>query len=151
MKTLYRLGLVVTVLAVLGLAASWLVPANYATRARLIQRVKPSDPDLAALTGEVGAFIGPPELMIVEDPKAFLPGAGDEGALLVNDDYLRAHGLYPLQLKSVEAVARYGRVASIVAVVFGFATALLARRRLRAARAPGSPEAHASTSPLQAG
>lgn len=134
MRNLYRLGAVVAAIALLALAASWAVPASYASRARLIQRVKPSDPDLAALTGEVGVLIGPPELMIIEDKAAFLAAKGDGGALLANDDYMRAHGVYPLQLKSVEAVARYARLAAGVALALGIGSLWFASRRLRLAR-----------------
>ncbi|MCW5942780.1 MAG: hypothetical protein KIS66_11140 [Fimbriimonadaceae bacterium] len=129
MKALTRIGLAVALLGLLGLVASWAVPANYASRARLVQRVKPHDADLAAMTGEVGAFIGPPELMIVEDPKAFLPGIGEGGALLADDDYMRAHGVYPLQLKSVDTVGRYARLGSGAALLLGVGVAWFARRR----------------------
>lgn len=134
MRNLYRLGAVVAAIALLALVASWAVPANYASRARLVQRVKPHDAELAAMTGEVGAFIGPPEIMIVEDPKAFLPGKAEGGVLLANDDYMREHGVYPLQLKSVEAVARYARLVAAVALALGIGSVWIASRRLRLAR-----------------
>ncbi|MBZ0214819.1 MAG: hypothetical protein K8H99_13545, partial [Nitrospirae bacterium] len=77
-----------------------------------------------------GTLIGPPEKMIIADPKAFLEGTGDDGARLADDDYMQSNGVYPLQLKSVEAVSNYVRLASGGALVLLGVAAFTLRRKL---------------------
>jgi hypothetical protein len=40
-------------------------------------------------------------MMIVSDPKAFLPQTGSSGERLVDDGYLEKNKIYPLQVKTV--------------------------------------------------
>lgn len=130
MKNLYRAVVGLAALAALALGLGFAGPAYYASKAELVQRVKPHDEAMAELTGEVGTLIGPPEKMIIADPKAFLEGKGDDGARLADDDYMQSNGVYPLQLKSVEAVSNYVRRASGGALVLLGVAAFTLRRKL---------------------
>ncbi len=130
MRNLYRIVVGLAVLAALALGLGFAGPAYYGSKAELVQRVKPHDEAMADLTGEVGTLVGPPEKMIIADPKAFLEGKGDDGARLANDDYMQSNGVYPLQLKSVEAVASYIRLVSGIALALLVAAAFALRRKL---------------------
>lgn len=132
MKLLHRLALVVLVLGVVGFVGSFVVPASLASKAELIQRMQPYDALTAELTGESGTPIGSPQLMVIDDPAAFLPGKGEEGARLVNDDYLKAEGIYPLQVKTIDFVAGLVRLGTGAAALVGLAGFLWTRKRLQA-------------------
>jgi hypothetical protein len=130
MRYLYRAVLGLATLSGLALVLGFVGPVYYGTKAELVQRVKPHDEAMAELTGEVGTLIGPPEKMIIADPKAFVEGTGDGGARLANEDYMQSHRVYPLQLKSVEAVSNYVRLASGGALVLLGVAAFALRRKL---------------------
>lgn len=106
MKFLNRLAWVALVLCALGILATLMGRNTLVGQGELSQLVKPADPAVAALTGDVGAFIGEPQVMIITDPKAILPGKAPDGARLVDQDYLRRQGIYPLQVKTVVFAAK---------------------------------------------
>ena len=92
-----------------------------------MQRITPYEKSVAELTGEVGEKVGSPQLMIVDESEAILPGRTEEGALLLDDEYLRLHNIYPLQVKTVHFVAGLAKVgfgASLglgsIALLIGF-------------------------------
>lgn len=118
-------------LAVLGLFAAGIYQSNLESQAALIQRVKPYDKATAELLGGVGTPIGTPQRMIVTDPKAFLPGKGDQGERFVSDDYLKAHGIYPLQAKTVGYVGGLVKLGLAGMTLVGFVAALWLGRRER--------------------
>lgn len=111
MKFLNRLAYVALALCVVGFVATMVLSRGLVAKGELSQLVKPADPAVAALTGEVGAMIGEPQVMIITDEKAILPGKSAGGARMVNQDYLKEQGIYPLQVKTVQfatRVAQYG-------------------------------------------
>lgn len=124
---------VFTVLAVLAFAcglSTFAVESSYAGRAQLIQRVE-KDETADALFGEADPiYIGTPQLLVIDDKKAFLEGSGPEGSKLVDEDYLTRNEIYPLQLKTVEFVAGIARIGAFGAtLVLGAIAILLWRRR----------------------
>jgi len=131
MKILNLVGLAAVILGTLGFVAAIIVPNSLAAKAQLVQRMKPYDPDTAALVGEIGTPIGSPQQMVITDEKAFLPGRGETGARLVNDDYLKAHGEYPLQVKTIHYAAGLVRMGTGAASLIGLAVFLWTRKRLR--------------------
>ncbi|NUL83056.1 MAG: hypothetical protein HUU60_10075 [Armatimonadetes bacterium] len=132
MKILRGLFQVVLVASIVVGIGTYPILANYTARAKLIQRVE-HDPATARLMGEPGAPIGSAHLMIIDDPKAFLPEFKEEGSPhYVNEAYLREHDIYPLQLRTVEEIAallRYGALGGILVSIVGLT--LLNRRSRR--------------------
>ncbi len=100
-----RLALGFLGLGLLGLGLSLGLPGQLAREARLVQILHPYEPETAALLGEIGIPVGSPQLVILRDENAFLPGKTESGAALVDAGYLKEHKLYPLQLKTVRFVA----------------------------------------------
>lgn len=101
MKRLPQLAWLSVILAVLAFGiGSW-----YGRDAQLIQLVQPTTQAESDLFGDTsskpGTPIGQPQMMIVRDQGAFLPGTGENGVRYVDDGYLKELGLYPLQLKTV--------------------------------------------------
>jgi hypothetical protein len=127
MKRWARLFWVGCILAGLVAIGSLIVERSYAGRAQLIQRVE-VDTAAAGLFGEsTPTPIGSPQMMIVDDPKAFMPG--NPSPKQVNEAYLREHDIYPLQLKTVSFVAGATRMAGgIVMVLTGLIAWFLGRR-----------------------
>jgi hypothetical protein len=77
-----------------------------------VQRLEPSNSAISSLFGDGadgannasgggGTPIGSPQLLIIDDQAAFLPGTAVGGARLVSDTYLREKSIYPLQAKTV--------------------------------------------------
>jgi hypothetical protein len=96
---------VLMLLAVL-VALSSVGIAAYITRdAQLIQRIQTDPSGGASLFADPsntpGVKIGSPQMMMVSDPKAFLPQTGSSGERLVDDGYLQKNKIYPLQVKTV--------------------------------------------------
>ncbi|BDP43417.1 hypothetical protein DAETH_33860 (plasmid) [Deinococcus aetherius] len=118
---LRRAAGLLALLALVALLLSFAVSALLTRDAALVQRVEPNA--AASLFGEgdsPGTPIGSPQLMIIRDPAAFLPGEGEDGARLVSEVYLRERGLYPLQVKTVELVRNLVALGSgLAALVFG--------------------------------
>ena len=118
------------VLALLVLLLSFVVGGVLTRDATLVQRVEPNA--AGALFGEAdspGTPIGSPQLLIVRDQAAFLPGEGEGGARFVNETYLRESGQYPLQVKTVELIRNLVALGSGVAALLFGAVWLWARRR----------------------
>lgn len=116
-------------MSVLGLAITALYQSNLESKAALIQRIKPYDSATAELLGEVGTPIGDPQLMIITDPKAFLPGKGEQGQRFVNDEYLKSSGTYPLQVKTVSFVGGMVKLGLLgMAAVMSLAAWFFGRR-----------------------
>lgn len=137
MKLLRTLGLVMLIMGMVGLLGSTIARQVYTSKAQLIQRATPADPDVATLTGETVNPIGEPQLMIIEDPKAFLPDKGEGGAKLVDDTYLKKNGIYPLQLKTVNFTSQVAMLASLVVAVLGGLTAWAANRKQKSRKGGG--------------
>jgi hypothetical protein len=123
---------VATLALLSGLVAltSWGVAAWLVRDATVAQRILP-DPNAALFGDGLGAPIGSPLEYAVSDPAAFLPGRGAAGERLLNEAYLREHGIYPLQVKTVWFVQR------TVAVGAGVAALLLGVVWLRVRTIPG--------------
>ena len=130
MKALVLLARVLAVLCAVGLVGTFVRANSLTAKAELTQRIKPYDKDTAALTGDVGTPIGDSQDMIIDDPAAFLPGKGDKGQRLVNDDYLQQHEIYPLQAKTVNYVAGLAKLGFAGGLVLAVSAGLFASRRL---------------------
>jgi hypothetical protein len=127
----------VLALSLLGLLASVIVPGVLARQAKRAILVRPLDPDLAALTGESYTAVGQAQEYIIFDQRALLSGRSEAGEWLLNDDYLKKSGQYPLQLKTVTYV---GRLAGIGSLFASATTALLLGwLRIRCCRSRPSP------------
>jgi hypothetical protein len=124
---------VVAVLSAVTLIATWPFVSSYESKAVLAQRVE-RDEAAASLFGDADSFqeIGSPQMLIIEDKGAFLPGKSKSGAQMVDENYLKKKGLYPLQLKTVHFVGGLVRVGS--GAVLAVSLALLAFLRLRSRR-----------------
>jgi hypothetical protein len=116
------LGLIIT--AILAVISSFFVALFVSRDAQLIQLVQPDELGATSLfadsSGVPGTPIGSPQTMIISDPKAFMDGTGANGEKYVNDAYLKANNIYPLQVKTVnffrDSVAW---VAGIAALLMG--------------------------------
>lgn len=138
MKFLRILGLAGMLLGVVGLLGSTIARQVYSTQAALIQRVTVADPDLAALTGDATNPIGEPQMLIISDPKAFVAGTGPRNSRLVDDDYLKSNGIYPLQLKTVHFVANSVALGAAIVSIVGIGLLLFVKSR--ACKLPAVPE-----------
>lgn len=127
-----RLLWVVLFLSVVAFLGSFGVVSSYASRAKLMQRAQVDDAAASLFGDSTPTKIGSPQLMIVDDPKAILPGKGDRGAELLNESYLKSSGKYPLQLKTVEFVASLSRIgAAVVALLSLAGIGFLSKRKAR--------------------
>lgn len=128
-RALSLLGLAGAALGILAILASFPVEASYRSKAVLAQRVEKDAS--AALFDGADAYrpIGSPQLLILEDPKAFLPEPGRDGVKQVDEAYLKDKGIYPLQLKTVEFFTGNARLGGGIALVVGWAVFFLMRRR----------------------
>ena len=109
------------------------------SKARTVQLVKPVDPDVAALTGDKAIPIGNPETTIVTDPAAFVEGSPDPNVQWVDQDYLKAKGIYPLQVKTVEFISSMTKLGSAAGALVALAVFLFSRRRLCGAGHASAP------------
>ena len=126
-KFLFALAL----LSALAFSASFLVESNFTSRAKLTQRVQLPDSSVAELFGGEPTMIGSPQMMIIDDPEAVVPGKGPQGSVLVDDAYLQKTGQYPLQLKTVQFVAQIIRLTSgIAGVMLGLLAWFVRHRQL---------------------
>lgn len=130
MKTLRTVVIVLWVVCLVGLGGAFLIEKRYAGQAKLMQRVQPHEPAMAELLGEVGELVGSPQVMIVTDPEALIPAPqGYTGPQMVNEKVLKAKGVYPLQLKTVEFVAGMVRLGCLAGLlVLGLLAAWLRRK-----------------------
>jgi hypothetical protein len=128
MKALSIIAWILFALAAVALVATVPIENSYASKSNLIQRVQITEAD--KLFGGQGTPVGSPAQYIIEDKEAFV-GATEDGVQLVDEAYLEANGIYPLQLKSVEATIGYVRIAAgIGAFLFG-AVGILAWRKAK--------------------
>jgi len=130
-----RIQVLVSALGVLGILAAgmaMIVAQSFASKAQLVQIVKPDAAEAALFGDSAGTPIGSPQEMIISDAKAFLPGEGKDGAKLVNDDYLKKNGIYPLQLQTVRFVSNIVLLVGGGLGVLGIAIGWFLRRRLLA-------------------
>ncbi|MBX7135286.1 MAG: hypothetical protein K1X67_21670 [Fimbriimonadaceae bacterium] len=126
MKILRIMSLVVALLSLLALVASFPIESSYASKAVLAQRVEQSE--ASSLFGETGAKIGSPQRLVISDKSVFLPG-GENGVQLVDEAKLKEKGIYPLQMQTVTYVIGLTRVGSGVAVLVALAGIWLTGRR----------------------
>lgn len=131
MKLLNMLGCAMLVMGMVGLLGSIIVPKVLRSKAQLTQRMTPYDADTAALTGDIGTPVGEPQAMIIDDERAFLKGKGENGARLVDDNYLKAKAIYPLQIKTVDFVAGLVRLGIATLAGIGLVLFLWTRKALR--------------------
>lgn len=130
MRWLFRIALAIAVLSGIAIVGASIVRSGYAGKAQLIQRVE-YDAASAELLGTPGTFVGSPQPMIIEDPKAFVKGNGPQGSKLVDEKYLRDHSIYPLQLQTVDFLADNTRYAATVALIVSAVVAIFAKIRLK--------------------
>ncbi|MBS1700888.1 MAG: hypothetical protein JST12_04445 [Armatimonadetes bacterium] len=90
----------IAILCALGFLATFAVQSSYHGKAKLIQRIEKSAS--ADLFGDAGTPIGEPAEYVIEDPKAFIGGPDDKGVYQVDEGYLKAHQIYPTQLKTID-------------------------------------------------
>lgn len=126
-----RIAGLLAALALVTLLASFGVSAVLTRDAALVQRVEPSAGAAALFGGNEGPGtpVGSPQLMVIKDEKAFLPGTGAGGVRYVNDLYLREQGVYPLQVKTVHFMRNLVAASSAGALLLLTALWLWARRR----------------------
>jgi hypothetical protein len=118
------LGLIVT--AILVTISSFAIALYISRDAQLVQLVQPDEAGVTSLfadsSGVPGTAIGSPQTMIISDPKAFLDGSGSNGEKYVNDAYLKANNIYPLQVKTVnffrDSVAWIAGIGALLLTVF---------------------------------
>ncbi|MCW5938896.1 MAG: hypothetical protein KF884_04855 [Fimbriimonadaceae bacterium] len=135
-RILRTTSLAVVVLGAATVVGSFLVRDQMrasSDRYQLVRKTSQSE-----LFGDVGEPIGSPQVYVVTDPQAVLPGTGADGVKLLDDDYLRKKGSYPLQMQTVDAIADYARLGGGLAVLAGAGGLLLARRRSAQRSATGS-------------
>lgn len=105
------------------------VQGQYASKAQLVQVVQ-VDQAASDLFGDTEPTpIGSAQMMIISDESVFLPNASADGARLADDAKLKAAGVYPLQLKTVEftvGIVRLGLIGG--GVVFALIAAVVSRR-----------------------
>ncbi|MBA4293433.1 hypothetical protein C0431_10750 [bacterium] len=130
MKILNILGITVAAVAVIALIAAQVIRADYAKRAVVYQRIEQTEE--AKLFGDLGTKIGSPQAFIIDDPKAILPDTLEDGTKLLDENYLKANNIYPLQLKTINETVSMVTLGSALALVAGIATTLFTRRKLRA-------------------
>lgn len=134
-----KISMMLAVMSVLGLIAAALYQSNLESKATLIQRIKTYDSATAELLGEVGTPIGSPQLMIITDPKAFLPGKGEGGERFVDDEYLKSNGIYPLQAKTVSYVGGFVKLGLLGMAALMSLAAWFFGRRMRSCGAACAP------------
>lgn len=128
MKILNTIGIAVAILSLIALIAAQVIRADYTKRAVVYQRIEQTEE--AKLFGDVGTKIGSPQAFIIDDPKAILPDTLADGTKLLDENYLRANNIYPLQLKTINETVSMVSLGSALALIAGIATTLFARRKL---------------------
>jgi len=110
MKVLRIIALIGSTVSLLFLVATPIVQTQLIQKSKLVQRIE-VDPS-AELFGELGTPIGSPQRMIIEDKSAFINAKSPEGAEYVSEAYLKKNNIYPLQVQTVEYIARNILIAS---------------------------------------
>lgn len=135
MKFLLRLSQIGILLAILAFIATFPVRANYAGRAQLSVRIERNNSD--SLFGSAGTPLGDAQLYIVDDPKAYLEGEGMNKSRLLDENYLKANKIYPLQLQTVDFFVTYARYGSMASILVFLSLILWSRSRLSRRNATG--------------
>jgi len=135
MKILQRLSQIGIVFAILAFIATFPVRANYAGRARLSVRIERNNSD--SLFGTAGTPLGAAQHYIVDDPKAYLEGEGKNKSKLLDENYLTAHKIYPLQLQTVDFFVTYTRYGCLAAILVFLVTLTWGRLSLSRRNATG--------------
>jgi hypothetical protein len=126
MRKLPTILLVLIVTAIFAIISSFIVAGFVSRDAQLVQLVQPDEAGLNSLfadsSGVPGTAIGSPQTMIISDPKAFMEGTGSSGEKYVNDTYLKAKNIYPLQVKTVnffrDSVAWIAGIGALLLTAF---------------------------------
>lgn len=113
------------VAVVLALGTVWFLSSKAVTA----QRIRPHDPAIAELLGEVGTPIGSPQPMVLLDRSAVLDQKGPNGEVLLDDDKMKAAGQYPLQKQTIQFVGRFVVLTSLAVGMIAFVASSLVRRR----------------------
>ena len=122
-------AIIVAATSVVGIVGTLIAEGQYAAQAVVAQRVI-VDKTASDLFGDGGQqVISQPEPLIIDDPKAFLPGTGEKGARLVDENYLKAHNIYPRQLRTVTFTLGLVRLGSIAALVVSVLVILALRKK----------------------
>lgn len=129
MKLLSILALVAAALGAIVAIGSFPVESSYSGKAQLVQRVRKDAAD--DLFESSGSPVGSPQLLIIEDPKAFTGEKSPEGAAFVDEGYLEMNKIYPLQMKTVSYVAGLARLGGGAVLVVGLVVGWWSRRRYR--------------------
>jgi len=123
------IAIFVAVASAIGHGAVFLLESKYTGKAVLAQRVV-VDKTADALFGEGGRqVISKPEPLIIDDPKAFLSGTGENGSRLVDENYLKEHNIYPEQLRTVMFTLVLFRVALAISLLVSVLVALALREK----------------------
>lgn len=109
--------------------ATFPVEYGFESRSRIVQLVKPSKE--SNLFGEEGERIGSPQRMVILDARAFMSNSPVNGAWTVDDNYLKANGIYPLQLQSVKAVTGVARIGFVAFILVSLTILALIKRKSR--------------------
>lgn len=107
--------------AAIGFAFTFAMESSFEGRAQKVQIVR-IDKTRHSRFGPVTIDVGNPEMLIVDDPSAFLKNKTATGLPMVNADTIKAHGGDALQLQamlSVIGLARIGCALSLLAVTTG--------------------------------
>ena len=126
-KLLMSAGVAAATLGAMGSISLPFVRQSFAAKAVLTQRVQVDAVD--KLFNDGPTPIGSPQKMIIDDTKAVV-GTKD-GVRLVNDAYLQAHHIYPLQLKTVDFAVENARTGFLILFILGWAVFLLIYRKQR--------------------
>lgn len=129
MRILRAFAIVVCFVCAVGLIMSIPILRFYQDRSAFVQRTQ-VDASADALFGDSsGTPLGSPQILIIEDPKAFLPGTGAGGSKLVSENYLTVHKIYPLQLRTVKFYVFYTRIGLLFGLLISLAFILFSNRR----------------------
>ena len=123
------IAIIVAIASAIGHGVLFVLESNYTGRAVLAQRVV-VDKTADALFGDGGRqVISKPEPLINDDPKAFLSGTGEQGSRLVDENYLKAHNIYPEQLRTVMFTLVLFRVALGISLLVSVLVVLALRKK----------------------
>ena len=131
MKKLTIIFRISFLLAVVVALVTYPVVGSYASKAQLVQLVKPSAG--ADLFGDIGELVGSPQILVNDIPKAaIIEGDGPNGSIFVDTTYLEANEIGALQLQTVTFIAESTRTGALIASGLFLAGLLILRWRMRA-------------------
>ena len=121
MKLMRAMLIALAALAAVGFLSTFILEASFQSRSQWIQIVTP-DPQGLRHGGLGYLSHGPAQRLVLEDPKALLPGFGSGGVRLADADYLKRHATELVPLSAVKAdawIARFGCLIAIALCVMG--------------------------------